>query len=363
MRLKYGMNPNQEFAELVEPGASLQIVNGNPGFINFLDALNGWQLVREARVFSPAPVAASFKHVSPSGVAIGGEIRDEEREAYYLGDREISPMACAYARARGSDRLASYGDFACLSDPCDVSTARLLRSEVCDGVIAPGYEPDALDVLSQKKRGSFLVFQIDPDYEPAEIEERDVYGFRLRQHRNNLEINRDIVMKAAGSHQETSAVAAIDVALGLVALKYTQSNSICVVGNGQVIGIGAGQQSRILCTRLALSKANRWYQKLQMGTNGLDFPAKSTRTEKDQIVEATREAQFGDRMVLADHGDLTLCSDGYYPQPDNIEVAADAGVTTIAAPMGSIRDEAILEASKARGVQFIDVGIRLFHHG
>jgi AICAR transformylase/IMP cyclohydrolase PurH len=377
LKLKYGMNPQQEYAELVDDRSAMEVLGGQPSFINLLDALNAWQLVREAAAFAPAPVAASFKHVSPSGVAIGRELSDRERAAYFVTDRELSPLASAYAMARGSDRLASFGDFVALSRTCDVQTARVLRSEVSDGVIAPDYESKAVEILRKKKNGRYLILKIDPSYVPEPVEEREVFGFRLRQDRNQTSIGPDMfvepVARPGGEGDDTGGRPAgkpagdvatlLDLALGLVTLKYTQSNSICVVADGQVIGVGAGQQSRVLCTRLALAKANRWFQKLVMTGALPALPAKATRTEKDQLIEASRESRLGEEMKLPELGRLSLCSDAYFPHPDNIEVAAAASVTDIAAPLGSVRDDDILDACARAGITFHNSGVRLFHHG
>jgi len=360
MKLKYGMNPNQEYAEFID-NDNLKVLNGNPSVINFMDALNSWQLVKEIDEYSNTPTAASFKHVTPSGVSIGNTVEKNEKLSYCYTKELISPLSKAYLKARGVDRLASFGDFIALSRTADLETAKMIRPEVSDGIIAPDFEDEALEILKSKKKGSYVIFQINNDYVPADIEERIVFGFKIKQHRNNLKISDSSLSNIVTENKDIPDSIKKDLIIGMITLKYTQSNSICAIHNGQVIGIGSGQQSRILCTELALKKANRWYQKTKLDHDKISFPAKASKTERDQIIELERERVFGDKIILKEL-DICLCSDGFYPQVDNIELANKYGVKYIAAPMGSIRDNEIIEKCNQYGIVFVNTGIRLFHH-
>jgi phosphoribosylaminoimidazolecarboxamide formyltransferase / IMP cyclohydrolase len=364
MKLKYGMNPYQDFAEVEIPAGKFDILNGEPSYINFLDALNGWQLVKELKACFGLPAASSFKHVTPSGAALGIKLSGRERKAYFAGTGEPTLLASAYLRARGSDRLASFGDFIALSDIVDAGTAAVIRTEVSSGIIAPGYEPEALAILKKKQGGKFVIFTIDPGYEPPETEEREIFGFRLVQKRNNAKITFDTIRKVLTGSGEPDDAARRDMVLGLITLKYTQSNSICIVHNGQAVGIGSGQQSRILCTGLALDKTLKWFLKLQDDALGIVFPERCTKTEKDQIVEsfvATHHRDAGYTLLKSIPG-LVLCSDGYFPQTDNIELANQAGIRYIAEPAGSVKDPEVIKKCEEYGIVLIDTGMRLFHH-
>lgn len=360
MKLKYGMNPNQEYAEFID-NENLKVLNGNPSVINFLDALNSWQLVKEIDEYSKIPAAASFKHVTPSGVSIGHTVEENEKLSYCYKRELTSPLSKAYLKARGVDRLASFGDFIALSRTVDLETAKMIRPEVSDGIIAPDFEDEALEILKNKKKGSYVVFKINENYIPNDIEERTVFGFKIKQQRNNLKIDDSSLSNIVTKNTEIPNSVKKDLIIGMITLKYTQSNSICAIHNGQVIGIGSGQQSRILCTELALKKANRWYQRTKLNFENIVFPPKASKTEKDQIIELEREKVFGDKIML-NEVDICLCSDGFYPQVDNIELANKYGVKYIAAPMGSIRDNDIIEKCNEYGIVFVNTGIRLFHH-
>jgi phosphoribosylaminoimidazolecarboxamide formyltransferase / IMP cyclohydrolase len=361
MKLKYGMNPNQDFAEVIDPSNAFHVLNGNPSVINVLDALNSWQLVKEAAACTGKPAATSFKHVTPSGVALASELSVQEKKAYLIKS-EPSPLAVSYIRARGVDRLASFGDFIALSHAVDVETAKIVKSEVSDGIIAPAYAPEALEMLKAKKKGGYVIFQIDPDYVPAEIESREVFGITIRQKRNNLQITDQFLSNVVTKTNNLTNAIRKDLLLGMITLKYTQSNSLCAVYNGQVIGIGSGQQSRILCSGLALNKANVWYQKQKLDYSFLDQPSGSNRTETDQVIEQERVKQFGDRIMLNELDGICLVSDGFFPQTDNIELAHRYGIKFIASPMGSIRDQDIIDAADHYGITFVNTGVRLFHH-
>jgi phosphoribosylaminoimidazolecarboxamide formyltransferase/IMP cyclohydrolase len=361
MKLKYGMNPNQDFAEVVDPSNSFQVLNGNPSVINVLDALNSWQLVKEAAACLGKPTATSFKHVTPSGVAVASELTAKEKTAY-LVKIDPSPLAASYVKARGVDRLASFGDFIALSHEVDVDTARIIKSEVSDGVIAPAYSPEALEMLKAKKKGGYVIFQIDPNFVPAEIESREVFGITVRQKRNNLNITKDFLTNVVTKTNNLTEEIISDLLLGMITLKYTQSNSLCAVYNGQVIGIGSGQQSRILCSGLALNKANIWCQKQQMDYLFLAEATSTSRTDTDQLIELEREKQFGNKIMLNSLDGVCLISDGFFPQVDNIELAHQYGIKFIASPMGSIRDQDIIAAADKYGITFINTGVRLFHH-
>lgn len=361
MKLKYGMNPNQDVAEIIDPKGALTLLNGNPSVINVLDALNSWQLVKEISRCLAVESAASFKHVTPSGAAIKKALTDEEKTAYLIKNK-YSNLSSAYSRARGSDRLASFGDFIALSHDVDEATALTIKLEVSDGIIAPSYSDKALKVLLSKKNGNFVIFQIDPIYIPDELEARDVYGITIKQKRNNVEITDDYVNHIVTKTNKLNKKIINDIKLGMITLKYTQSNSLCVVNDGQVIGIGSGQQSRILCSNLALTKANIWYQKLSLDYSFMSDHLLLKNTAKDQFIELEREKQFGSEILLNKLTGSCLVSDGFFPQVDNIELANKYGIKFIAAPMGSIRDNEIIEAADKYGITFINTGLRLFHH-
>ena len=363
MKLKYGMNPNQDFAEL-DDNENLQILNGSPSFINLLDALNSWQLVKELDEAVNLPSAASFKHVTPSGTAVASKLTESEINSYNYRGEVNSELASAYLKARGSDRLASFGDFIALSRTVDVDTAKVIKSEVSDGIIAPDYDPEALELLKSKKGGKYPVFLINPSYVPDPIEERTVFGIKLRQKRNDIKIDESILRNIVTKNKEIPDKVKLNMLVGMITLKYTQSNSIDVVSNGQAIGIGSGQQSRILCTQLALTKANKWYQKTQLDYSKIEYPngGKIKKTERDLFLEETREKIFGNEFSLTGLDDLCLCSDGFFPQTDNIEYAHKNGVKYIASPMGSIRDEDIIKLCDELGIVFVNTGVRLFHH-
>jgi phosphoribosylaminoimidazolecarboxamide formyltransferase/IMP cyclohydrolase len=389
LTLKYGCNPNQKPSRVyMEDGSDLpfEVLNGRPGYINLMDAFNGWQLVSQLAKAAGKPAAASFKHVSPAGAAIGNPLSEVERRIYWVDDcGELTPLASAYARARGADRMSSYGDFISLSDVCDECTARLIRREVSDGVIAPGYEPEALAILKEKKKGNYCVLKIDPDYVPAPIERRQIFGVTFEQGRNELKIDDALFANIVTKNKELPAAAKEDLAISLITLKYTQSNSVCYVKGGQAIGIGAGQQSRIHCTRLAGSKADNWY--LRQNPKVLDLPFKEgiRRADRDNAIDLYIGEDYMD--VLADgkwqniftvkpdvftreekrawldkNTGVSLGSDAFFPFGDNIERAARSGVKYVAEPGGSIRDDNVIEAADAHGMVMCFTGIRLFHH-
>ncbi|PWE00352.1 5-aminoimidazole-4-carboxamide ribonucleotide transformylase [Marinilabilia rubra] len=361
MKLKYGMNPYQDYAEVIDDNNAFKLLNGKASVINVLDALNSWQLVKEASQTLGKAAATSFKHVTPSGVALETELTEQEKQAYLI-KKETSPLSSAYARARGADRLASFGDFVALSETVDEATARMIKSEVSDGVIAPDYTPEALEILKSKKKGGYVVFSIDKDYEPDEVEERQVYGITIRQKRNELKVTDELLKDVKTESGALTPQIVSDLKLGILTLKYTMSNSICVVNNGQVIGIGSGQQSRILCSGLALNKANIWYQKTQLDYSFLKEQEGLKRTELDQLIEQKREEAFGDKVMLSELDGSCLISDGFFPQKDNIELAAKYGIKYIGSPVGSIRDEEIMATAKKYGITFVNIGVRLFHH-
>ena len=389
IQLKYGCNPNQKPSRIfMEDGSELPVtvLNGKPGYINFLDALNGWQLVKELKEATGLPAATSFKHVSPAGAAVGLPLPETLAKIYWVDDLgELSPLACAYARARGADRMSSFGDFISLSDVCDVDTAKLIKREVSDGVIAPGYTPEALEILKQKKKGNYNVIQIDPDYRPAEIERKQVYGVTFEQGRNELCVDEKLLSNVVTDHKDIPEAALIDMKIALITLKYTQSNSVCYVKDGQAIGIGAGQQSRVHCTRLAGNKADNWF--LRQAPQVLNLPFLDTlgRAERDNAIDVyigeeymdvladgawknifkekpevfTREAK---RAWLDQLQDVTLGSDAFFPFPDNIERARKSGVKYIAQPGGSVRDDQVIACCDKYGMAMAFTGIRLFHH-
>ena len=367
IELKYGCNPNQKPARIfMADGGELpvEVVNGRPGYINFMDALNSWQLVRALKRATGKPSAASFKHVSPAGAAIARPLSDEDRLAFFA-EGELSPIATAYARARGADRLCSYGDWAALSDVCDAETARLLLPEVSDGIIAPGYTAEALEILRQKRKGNYNVVRIDPGYEPKPQERRDIFGIRFEQGYNSLPLTRDCLTNIVTKHKTLTPAQADDLLLALITLKYTQSNSVCYVKDGQTVGVGAGQQSRIHCTRLAGDKADLWQLRRHPKVLELGFDPALKRAERDNEIdrfireELTAEEK---RDWLSKSTGLALGSDAFFPFGDNVERAAQSGVTSIAQPGGSIRDDNVIETADKYGMVMCFTGIRLFHH-
>ena len=388
LELKYGCNPNQKPSRIyMEEGElPIQVLNGKPGYINFLDAFIGWQLVCELKKASGLPAATSFKHVSPAGAAVGLPLSDTLAKIYWVDDLgELSPLACAYARARGADRMSSYGDFIALSDVCDVSTANMIKREVSDGVIAPGYEPEALEILKSKKRGNYNVIQIDPAYVPAPIEKKQVFGITFEQGRNELNIDDKFFDNIVTENKELTEEAKRDLAISMITLKYTQSNSVCYVKDGQAIGIGAGQQSRIHCTRLAGQKADNWWLRQSPQVMGLQFKDEIRRADRDNAIDIYMGDEYMD--VLADGvwentfkvkpevftreekrawldklTDVALGSDAFFPFGDNIERAHKSGVKYIAQPGGSIRDDNVIDTCNKYGIEMSFTGIRLFHH-
>ena len=367
IELKYGCNPNQKPARIyMEDGSELpvEVLNGRPGYINFMDALNSWQLVRALRRATGRPAAASFKHVSPAGAAIASPLTDEDRRAFFA-EGELSPVATAYARARGADRLCSYGDWAALSDICDETAARLLLPEVSDGVIAPGYTPAALELLRQKRKGGYNVVRIDPDYEPAPQERRDIFGIRFEQGYNALPLTRDCLKNVVTANKTLTPAQEDDLLLALITLKYTQSNSVCYVKDGQTVGVGAGQQSRIHCTRLAGDKTDTWRLRRHPKVLELSFPEGMKRAERDNEIDRFIREELSEaekRDWLSRSAGLALGSDAFFPFGDNIERAARSGVVCVAQPGGSIRDDNVIETADKYGMVMCFTGIRLFHH-
>ena len=389
LELKYGCNPNQKPSKIyMKNGKDLpiQVLNGRPGYINFLDAFNGWQLVSELKKATGLPAATSFKHVSPAGAAVGLPLDETLAKIYWVDDLgELSPLASAYARARGADRMSSFGDFISLSDVCDVDTAKLIKREVSDGVIAPGYEPEALEILKEKKKGNYNVIQIDPDYVPDPIEHKEVFGITFEQGRNELKIDNDFFSNIVTENKELTDQAKIDLAISMITLKYTQSNSVCFVKDGQAIGIGAGQQSRIHCTRLAGQKADNWWLRQSPQVMNLPFVDHIRRADRDNAIDLyigedymdvlsddawpnifkekpevfTREAK---REWLDKLTGVALGSDAFFPFGDNIERAHKSGVTYIAQPGGSVRDENVIDTCNKYNMVMSFTGIRLFHH-
>ena len=389
--LKYGCNPNQKPAKIfMADGADLpiEILNGRPGFINFLDAFNSWQLVKELKEALGLPAVTSFKHVSPTSAAVGIPLSDKLKKACFVDDIEgldDSPLACAYARARGTDRMCSFGDWVALSDVCDVTTARMIKREVSDGIIAPGYEPEALEILKSKRKGSYNIVKIDPDYVPAAVEHKDVFGITFEQGRNNFKINRELLQNVVTANKDLPESAVRDLIVALITLKYTQSNSVCYAVDGQAIGVGAGQQSRVHCTRLAGGKADTWF--LRQHDKVLNLPFKDTlgRPDRDNVIDGyinqneedvcadgnwqkfftekpvplTREEK---RAWLDQQTGVALGSDAFFPFGDNIERAKKSGVKYIAEPGGSIRDDLVIECCDKYGMAMAFTGMRLFHH-
>ena len=389
IQLKYGCNPNQKPSRIyMEDGSELpvKVLNGKPGYINFLDAFNGWQLVKELKAATGLPAATSFKHVSPAGAAVGLPLDDTLAKIYWVDDLgELSPLACAYARARGADRMSSFGDFIALSDICDADTARLIKREVSDGVIAPGYTEEAMELLLAKKKGNYNVIQIDENYVPAEIERKQVYGITFEQGRNELKIDKELLSNFVTKSKELPEQAEIDMKIALITLKYTQSNSVCYVKGGQAIGIGAGQQSRIHCTRLAGQKADNWFLRQSPQVMGLQFVDGLGRADRDNAIDVymgdeyedvLREGEWQKRFKvkpevftaeekkawLAKNQDVVLGSDAFFPFSDNIERAKKSGVKYIAQPGGSVRDDLVIECADKYGMTMVFTGIRLFHH-
>ena len=389
LELKYGCNPNQKPAKIFmndNKDLPVTVLSGRPGYINFLDALNGWQLVKELKEATGLAAATSFKHVSPAGAAVGLPLDDVLRKIYWVDDQgELSPLASAYARARGADRMSSFGDFISLSDVCDVATAKLIKREVSDGVIAPGYEPEALEILKSKKNGNYNVIQIDPDYVPEELERKQVFGVVFEQGHNNLKIDKEMLKNIVTEKKELTEEAAMDLVISLITLKYTQSNSVCFVKGGQAIGIGAGQQSRVHCTRLAGSKADNWYLRQNPKVLNLPFIDGIRRADRDNAIDLYIGEDYMD--VLADGRwekifkekpevftrkekrawldgltDVALGSDAFFPFGDNIDRAHKSGVKYVAQPGGSVRDDQVIDTCNQYGMVMAFTGIRLFHH-
>ncbi len=389
IQLKYGCNPNQKPSRIFMADGSelpVTVLNGKPGYINFLDAFNGWQLVKELKEATGLPAATSFKHVSPAGAAVGLPMDDTLAKIYWVDDLgELSPLACAYARARGADRMSSFGDFIALSDICDADTAKLIKREVSDGVIAPGYTDEALAILKEKKKGNYNVIQIDENYVPAPIEQKQVYGITFEQGRNELDVNGDLLSNIVTDNKEIPESALIDMKIALITLKYTQSNSVCYVKGGQAIGIGAGQQSRIHCTRLAGQKADNWFLRQSPQVMGLQFVDGLGRADRDNAIDVYMGDEYMDVLAdgvwektfkvkpavftaeekkawLAQNQDVTLGSDAFFPFSDNIERAHKSGVKYIAQPGGSLRDDLVIECANKYDMVMAFTGIRLFHH-
>ena len=390
LALKYGCNPNQKPSRIfMEDGRDLpvEILNGRPGYINFLDAFNGYQLVKELKKATGLPAATSFKHVSPAGAAVGLPLTDVEKKIYWVDEAigELSPIACAYARARGADRMSSFGDFISLSDVCDTATAKLIQHEVSDGIVAPGYEPEALEILKAKKKGNYNIIKIDPEYKPEPIERKQVFGVTFEQGRNEFVIDKELLSNVVTENKDIPESAKIDMIIALITLKYTQSNSVCYVKNGQAIGIGAGQQSRIHCTRLAGQKADNWYLRQAPQVLNLQFVDSLGRADRDNAIDVyigdeyedvLREGEWQKRFKvkppvftreekrawLDGNTDVTLGSDAFFPFSDNVERAKKSGVKYIAQPGGSVRDDLVIECADKYDMVMSFTGIRLFHH-
>ena len=389
LELKYGCNPNQKPSRIYMADGSelpIEVLNGRPGYINFLDAFNGWQLVRELKKATGLPAATSFKHVSPAGASVGRPMSDTLKKIYWVDDMgDLSPLACAYARARGADRMSSFGDFISLSDVCDADTARLIKREVSDGVIAPGYTDEALEILKAKKNGNYNIIKIDENYTPAPLEHKQVFGVTFEQGRQELTIDDELLSNIVTENKEIPEEALIDMKISLIVLKYTQSNSVCFVKDGQAIGIGAGQQSRVHCTRLAGQKADNWWLRQCPKVMNLPFKEKIRRADRDNAIDLYIGDEYMD--VLADGAweniftekpevftkeekrewldkltDVTLGSDAFFPFFDNIERAHKSGVKYIAQPGGSVRDDAVIDCCNKYNMAMAFTGIRLFHH-
>ncbi len=388
IELKYGCNPNQKPSRIyMQDGSDLPVtvLNGKPGYINFLDAFNSWQLVSELKAATGLPSAASFKHVSPAGAAIATELSDTLKKIYFVDDLELSPIASAYAKARGADRMSSYGDWAALSDTCDKQTALLLKREVSDGIIAPDYTDEALEILKSKRRGTYNIVKIDPSYVPAEIENKQVYGISFEQGRNNLKIDENMLKNIVTENKELTKEAERDLIIALITLKYTQSNSVCYAKDGQAIGVGAGQQSRIHCTRLAGNKADIWYLRQCPKVLALPFREDIRRPDRDNTIDVYISDDYEDVLAdgvweqffttkpepltreekkqwLSTFSGVSLGSDAFFPFGDNIERAKRSGVQYIAQPGGSIRDDNVIDTCNKYGMTMAFTGIRLFHH-
>lgn len=389
LQLKYGCNPNQKPSRVfMEDGTDLpiEVLNGKPGYINLLDAFNGWQLVSELKKATGLPAATSFKHVSPAGAAVGLPLTDIEKKIYWVEDMgELSPVACAYARARGADRMSSFGDFISLSDKCDLATAKLIKREVSDGIIAPSYDDDALEVLKAKKNGNYAVIKIDPSYVPAQLEKKQVFGVTFEQGHNFIEIGDDMLSNIVTDNKELPKQARIDLIISLITLKYTQSNSVCYVKGGQAIGIGAGQQSRIHCTRLAGNKADNWFLRQCPKVLELPFLDSIRRADRDNAIDLYIGEDYMDvlaegkwqnifktkpevftaqekREWLSKNTDVALGSDAFFPFGDNIERAYRSGVKYVAQPGGSVRDDNVIEAANSHDMVMAFTGMRFFHH-
>ena len=389
LELKYGCNPNQKPSRIfMRDGSDLPITvrNGKPGYINFLDALNSWQLAKELKAATGLPAAASFKHVSPAGAAVGLPLSEVDRKIYFVEpDAELTPIACAYIRARGADRLCSYGDWAALSDVCDAATARYLKYEVSDGIIAPGYTDEALEILKTKKKGNYNIVEIDPNYVPAPQEYKDVFGVTFQQGRNNFEINDALLNNIVTDNKNLPADARRDMIVALITLKYTQSNSVCYVKDGQAIGVGAGQQSRIHCTRLAGNKADNWWLRHHPKVLGLQFVDGIRRPDRDNAIDIYTSDEYEDILAdgtwqqtftvkpdpltaeekkawIATQSGLTVGSDAFFPFGDNVERARKSGALYIAEPGGSIRDDHVIATANKYGMVMAFTGMRLFHH-
>lgn len=385
--LKYGCNPNQKPSRIyVEDGElPVTVLNGKPGYINFLDALNSWQLVKELKEATGLPSAASFKHVSPAGAAVGLPLSETDRKIYFVDEEELSPIACAYVRARGADRMSSYGDWAALSDVCDADTARLLKKEVSDGVIAPGFTEEALEILRQKKKGNYNVVQIDPDYVPEEIEHKQVFGITFEQGRNNIKIDESLLTNIISENKNLPESAKRDLMIALIALKYTQSNSVAYAKGGQCIGIGAGQQSRVHCVRLAGNKADNWWLRQNPKVLALPFKQGIRRADRDNTIDVYISDEYEDvlrdgtwenffetkpevltkeekKEWLSKMNGVSLASDAFFPFGDNIERAHKSGVEFIVEPGGSIRDDNVIDTCNRYNMTLVFNGVRLFHH-
>lgn len=385
--LKYGCNPNQKPARIYlnDQELPVTVLNGKPGYINFLDALNSWQLVKELKEATGYPSAASFKHVSPAGAAIGTPLSEVERKIYFTGDEELSMLACAYVRARGADRMSSYGDFAALSDICDKDTALLLKKEVSDGVIAPGYTEEALEILRAKKKGNYAVIQIDPTYVPEETERKQVFGIYFEQGRNNVHIDESLLTNFVTKNTELTEQAKLDLLIAMITLKYTQSNSVVYAKDGQVIGVGAGQQSRIHCTRLAGSKADNWWLRQHEKVLNLPFKEDIRRADRDNTIDIYLSEDYEDVLQdgawqqffteqpsvftreekkdwIKQQHDVALGSDAFFPFGDNIERAYKSGVKYVVQPGGSIRDDHVIDTCDKYDIVMVCNGVRLFHH-
>lgn len=389
LELKYGCNPNQKPSKIfMNNGKDLpvEVLSGKPGYINFLDAFNSWQLVRELKAATGLPAAASFKHVSPAGAAVATELSDTLKKIYFVDDLELSPIASAYAKARGADRMSSYGDWVALSDTCDVQTAKLLQREVSDGIIAPDYTPEALEVLKTKRKGNYNVVKIDPDYVPEPIEHKDVFGITFEQGRNELKIDEEMITKEIPTaNKEFTEEAKRDLIIALITLKYTQSNSVCYAKDGQAIGVGAGQQSRVHCTRLAGNKADIWWLRQHPKVLGLQFVDDIRRPDRDNTIDVYISDEYEDvlrdgtwqnlfkvkpepltveekKEWIAKNSGVSLGSDAFFPFGDNIERAKKSGVQFVAQPGGSIRDDNVIETCDKYNMTMCFTGIRLFHH-